>query len=71
MATSAVTVQYVVPGPDGKLYGPFTTNDASANANTNDAQYWANQKNLASAPVHILLSPSSYVAPIPEADTTG
>lgn len=58
-----MTVQYAVPF-EGKLYGPFTTNDASVNHATTDAQYWANQNNLGGAPVMELLTPSSFVPAI-------
>lgn len=69
--------QYVVEF-EGNLYGPFITNDMSVPANQEltddaitDAQWWAAQNNLGSAPVLILRAPNYFQPPIPEADTTG
>lgn len=64
-------MSYIVLAPDGRAYGTFATADSNTNKADTDAEYWAQQNNMGSAPVVELIAPAGWVPPIPEADTTG
>jgi hypothetical protein len=67
--TASLNPQYAVEF-EGKLYGPFTSADASVVQANTDAQYWATH-NCPGAAILTLFTPASFMPPFPPSEATG